>query len=59
MAGKMKNTTKATKTYRIYYSSAAGLDFTGVTAKTEAEAKALCKKYDAGRDNPYGQHIYR
>ena len=45
--------------YRIYYSSAAGLDYTGVTCTSEEEAKALCKKYNSQDNTPYGRHIYK
>lgn len=45
--------------YRIFYSSAAGLDYTGITCPSEEEAKALCSKYNLQDDNPYGQHVYK
>lgn len=45
--------------FRIYYSSAAGLDYTGITVHSEAEAKELCAKYNEQDDNPYGHHTYK
>lgn len=45
--------------WRIYFSSAAGLDYTGVQCKTKEEAEKLCKKYDEGSDTTYGCHIAR
>ena len=45
--------------FRIYFSSAAGLDYTGISCNTEKEAKDLCDKYNKQDGyNPYGQHIY-
>ena len=49
---------KKNKTYKIYISSAAGLDYTGVWTHSEEEAKRLCKEYDGPEYNPYAQHIY-
>lgn len=45
--------------YRIYFSSASGLDFTGVTADTEEKAIEYCEQYDKNRDTKYGHHTYR
>lgn len=45
--------------YRIYISSAAGLDYTGISCTTEEEAKELCKKYNKQDESPYCQHVYR
>lgn len=45
--------------FKIYISAANGLSFTGITCRTEQEAKELCKKYNEQDDNPYCQHIYR
>lgn len=45
--------------FRIYFSSAAGLDYTGISCSTEEEAKELCDKYNKqDGNNPYGKHIY-
>lgn len=44
--------------YKIYYSSAAGLDYVGITCSSEEEAKALCEKYNSQDDTPYGYHTY-
>lgn len=45
--------------FRIYFSSAAGLDYTGISCSTEKEAKELCDKYNKqDGNNPYGKHIY-
>ena len=49
----------ARKIYRIYLSSAAGLDFTGIKCNSEDEAKELCEKYNKGDNNPYCKHVYR
>lgn len=46
--------------YKIYISSAAGLNYTGVWTETEEEAKELCKKYnEQDGHNPYCQHVYK
>lgn len=45
--------------YRIYISSAAGLDYTGITCKTEKKAKKLCDMYNKQDNNPYCQHVYK
>lgn len=45
--------------YKIYISSAAGYDFTGISCATEDEAKKLCDKYNKQDENPYAQYVYR
>lgn len=45
--------------YKIYISSAAGLDYTGISCETEEEAKKFCEKFnEQDGHNPYCQHIY-
>ena len=45
--------------FRIYFSSAAGLDYTGISCNTEKEAKELCDKYNKqDGNNPFGKHVY-
>jgi len=51
----------ASGSYKIYLSSAAGLDYSGVTVSTEKEAKDLVKKWNDEEleGNPYAQYVYR
>lgn len=44
--------------FKIYLSSAAGLDYTGVDCTTEEKAKALCDKYNEQDKNSYAHHVY-
>lgn len=57
----MKRTKKEKKeVFRIYISSAAGLDYTGLTVFSEKEAKELCDKYnEQDKGNPYCKHVYK
>lgn len=48
-----------TTMYRICISSFNGLSFTGVTAETEEEARALCDKYNNQDNTPCCTHVYR
>lgn len=45
--------------FRIYINSAAGLDYTGISRKTEKEAKKLCDTYNKQDNNPYCQYVYK
>ena len=44
--------------YKIYISSAAGLDYTGLWYNEEEEAKKECAKLNKQNDSPYCHYSY-
>lgn len=45
--------------YRILASGFFGVEWIGITTRTEEEAKALCEKYNKEADSPYINYYHR
>lgn len=44
--------------YKIYLSSAAGLDYSGIWTYSEEKAKCICDKFNEQDNNPYCTYVY-